>query len=653
MTDTSNNKKKAIEQLNKKSEKVLISLLRSQTFDLYANKVAEDLIEPLEKLRRKTLDNTKLSVDHSQYLDNGYLVTVDRTAKEELFISDQQTGGYHKTLGGGLCNLSKDLEIILGILDPHQNRCPPLNFLTWSDAAAEIQGETVEGESRTSIIFQDKDFEKLIVCERGPTYDASKIDPWEKEKAFYKNNGNFIFVGQEPYDSEKFDYIRKCKLVNSNLKVFWLVGGNQLKQLYTDYKDFLAVVDVVSFNLAEAAQFFGFEELRPKHKDADELRRMYAREISRRTLRYGASTVVITDGAKGASLARQARGGKVEFVYSPLIQENIVEVEGNVREDTGCGDSFAASVAAYFLTCPDRFKLKEAANFAHYIAGIIYQRASPHLNRDDVKYVELAYHKAQQSSAFVGRHEMFDRNECQIKKAGVMPRGKRTHVLVLLLGGNPADPGQPHITGAYDAVEKLANRCVTNQYQYAPLIRIVPRLTTNLQAQGKTSIKYMSDSEMDELKQSQQLCYVLGDHGNHMKHGVLKESLIGHDGIYILRVTLLEALEIMASENFAELFGDIKFWHFATEKVDERLVWHAKKNGVSKEQSQEIIRQSLRDYITQDLGPQYRFSRAKATNMEEFNLEMTEQLQLRVNALLSGVFNNRFNETPNTILGNI
>jgi len=39
----------------------------------------------------------------------------------------------------------------------------------------------------------------------------------------------------------------------------------------------------------------------------------------------------------------------VDFVYSPLIHENVVNVDPTVREDTGCGDSFAAAIAAYFL----------------------------------------------------------------------------------------------------------------------------------------------------------------------------------------------------------------------------------------------------------------------------------------------------------------
>jgi hypothetical protein len=104
---------------------------------------------------------------------------------------------------------------------------------------------------------------------------------------------------------------------------------------------------------------------------------------------------------------------------------------------------------------------------------------------------------------------------------------------------------------------------------------------------------------------------------------------------------MLEALEILSSEDFAELFGDIKLWHFPTEDVDERLVWHAKTWGVSREQSRSIIRQSLRDYVVQAQRPQFRFGRVSATTREEFEVEMTDQLILRLDALLAGVFRNR------------
>ena len=636
MQKSDNIKNQAIEKLNRRPEKALISLLRSQTIDCYAKSLSSDLIDKLESIRDLAMDGTKLAVDAVERKDDGYLITLDQLQSKTLFIADEETQGYHQTLGGGLCNLSKDLGIILNVIG--NSNQPSLEFLTWQDAVNEIPGTPVEGKSRTSLIFQNEHCEKLIVCERGPTYDAEKIDVWDQEKTFYGDGFNFIFIGQEPFDSDKFEYIRQLKLLRPNLKVFWLVGGNQLKSLYTEYKSFFAVVDVVSLNLGEAAQFFGFEDLQKKHNNADELRRMYAREISRRTLRFGASYVVITDGAKRASLARQARGGKVEFVYSPLIQENSILVDSQVREDTGCGDSFAASVAAYFLLNPDRFKLKEATNFAHYIAGIIYQRSQPNLAEQDREFVKLAYQKAQQSGAFVGKHENFSRNICQIKPAEIMPRGPRKNVLVLIIGGNPADPSQPGVTGACAALEYLGKQSISGEYPFAPLIKIVPRIVSNPNANGRLSMKFSQADEMTSDAQKGLFCKEMGNFETTIKNGVLKSDLEGHEGVYLLRVTLLEALEILSSEDFIELFGDIKFWHFVTEDIDERLVWHAKKCGVSKEQSQEVIRQQMRDYLIQALGPQYRFSRIRAGQQEEFNREMTNQLILRVNALLSGVF---------------
>ncbi len=72
--------------------------------------------------------------------------------------------------------------------------------------------------------------------------------------------------------------------------------------------------------------------------------------------------------------------------------------------------------------------------------------------------------------------------------------------------------------------------------------------------------------------------------------------------------------------------------------MDERIAWHARQWGVTREQGQEIVRQSLRDYVVDHIGPQVRFSHARATNLEEFYKEMTEQLILRVDELLAGIF---------------
>lgn len=626
----------AIEKLNRRPQQALISLLQSQTIDLYAQQPSPALKAQLQGLRQRALDGTKIAVEQITQEADGYRILWDDSSNETLLISDADSGGYQRTLGGGLCNLSRDLTRLLPVFGCTRP-LPELQFLTWADAAEHISGQVIMGQSRTSLIFQAPDFPKLIVCEQGPHY-APEVNPWQQEQQFYGDSEQFIFMGQEPLGSAKFEWIRTQKLKHQNLKVFWLVGSNQLRNLYTDYRNIFAVVDVISLNLAEAAQFFGFEPLQAKHKNADELRKMYAREISRRILKYGCSYVVITDGAKGASLARQVRGGKVELVYSPLIQENSLEVDPQVREDTGCGDSFAAAIAAYFLHCPVNFKLQEATQFAHYIAGIIYQRPRPHLAAEDDPFIREAYHKAKQSSTLVGNREVFDRNQCQIQPARMMLRGPRQNVLVLLLGGNPADPNQPDITGVDAALEELAQRCRAKNYDFAPLIRIVPRITTHSQIKNKLTIQSITADTLTQLRQQGAFCKELGQLEGPLAQGILKQDIQAHQGVYLLRVTLLEALEIMASEDFAELFSDVKLWHFATEKVDERLVWHAKKWGVSKAQSQEIIRQELRDYILTELGPQYRFSRVKATNLAEFNQEMTEQLIVRVNALLSGIF---------------
>ena len=640
----------AIAEINSVPERVLISLVRSQTIDLFAGGLSDELRTTLENLRSRAPDAVKVAVDAVRRTagDDGYEVTLDAARGERLVILDADAGPFKRTLGGGLCNLSKDLEIILDVLgdvgeDGVAPKRPVIDYLTWADAADSFPGQTVEGTSRTSLIFRGDGFDKLILTERGPSYDSEAIDLWQTEQDFLGAGDDFIFVGQEPADSEKFDLIWKRKLKNKGLKVFWLVGGNQLKKLYTEYRHFLSIADVVSLNLAEAAQFFGFEPLRRKHKDAAELRVMYAREISRRVLEDGANHVIITDGAKGAALARKARGGRVEFVYSPLIQENSIEIDHTVQEDTGCGDSFAASIAAYYLMAGSNLKLNQAANFAHYIAGIIFQRARPNLMDKDRGFVEYAFHKAESSGAFVGKHETFDRDECQIRPAPIPQRGPSRNVLVLVIGGNPGDPEHPRITGAGAALAKLASKCQDGSYSLSPLIRVVERQITHAAAKGRPDMQAVSADEMTRMVDTGKFCKEIGDleGDSAVRHGVLKADLTGFEGVCVLRATLLETLEILSSEDFAELFGDIKFWHFPTEDVDERLVWNTKTWGVSREQSLEIIRQELRDYVVQAQRPQFRFGRVRATTREDFEDEMTDQLILRLDALLAGVFRGR------------
>lgn len=632
----------AIAELNAPLERVVISLVRSQTVDLFAKGVSDDLQAELERLRSRSPDGVKVAVDAIRRQGEGYHVVIDAAEQETLTISDAAAGPFTRTLGGGLCNLAKDLEVIRGVVCERDDSQPRIEYLTWEDAKDDFPETTVAGRSRTSLIFKAEGFDKLILTERGPAYDSEEIDLWQVEKDFYgTGNAAFVFVGQEPTDSRKFDYVLERKLKDKGVKVFWLVGGNQLKKLFTEYRRFLSIADVVSLNLTEAAQFFGFEPLKRRHKEATELRIMYAKEISRRILAYGANHVVITDGAKGASLARKARGGMVEFVYSPLIEESTIEVDPLVREDTGCGDSFAASIAAYVLSQGSMLKLNEAANFAHYIAGIIYQRPRPNLTEKDIGFVEYAYTRAQASGAFVGKHETYPRDACQIRPAAIMPRGAASHVLVLVLGGDPSDPEQPMITGAGAAVERLARMCRSGDYALAPLVRIVPRASTNPRARGKASLRAVDEDEMARLVEQGKLCLEVGSCDARFRDGVLTADLEGHEGVYVLRVTLLEALEIVSSEDFAALFGDIKIWHFATENVDERLVWYTKTSGVSSDQSREIVRQSLRDYIIRAQGPQARFARARATNLDDFEREMTEELILTLDALLAGVFRRR------------
>lgn len=630
----------AIRDLNAPTRDVLISLLRSQTVDLYAARLSEPLRAALEALRARAPDAVKVAVDAIHPLEDGYEVVLDSAAGTTLQITEGDAGPFTRTLGGGLCNLSKDLEVILDALyDEDDDSRPRPHYLTWQDGGEAFPGTLVEGRSRTSLIFRTENFEKLILTERGPSYDATAIDLWQQEQEFYRNPNAFLFIGQEPVDSRKFAYILERKVKEKGSHVFWLVGGNQLKKLYTEYRQFLSIVDVVSLNLQEAAHFFAFEPLRRRHRNATELRIMYAKEISRRVLDYGANHVVITDGAKGASLARKARGGKVEFVYSPLIHENSIEVDPGVREDTGCGDSFAAAIAAYYLASRHHFKMNEAANFAHFIAGIIYQRRRPNLTEKDKGFVEYALHKARDSGAFVGKHETFNRDTCQIRPAPVVPRGPRRNVLVLILGDDPSDPDQPSITGADIALEALARQCRSGTYALAPLIRIVPRLSVGRAAAGRLTLRQVERPDMMRLIDTGQLCKELGTHdASGPWNGILAEDLRGHEGVYLLRVTLLEALEVLSSEDFAELFSDIKLWHFATENVDERLVWFTKTRGVSRDQSQEIIRQALRDNLIRAQSPQVRFAGAQATNLDDFERELTEQLILRLDALLAGVF---------------
>ncbi|MBF0267813.1 MAG: carbohydrate kinase family protein [Alphaproteobacteria bacterium] len=630
-------REEAISHINRKREVVAISLLWSQTVDLFAAKVAHDLRPALERLRKQSPDAVKVPVESIERTDAGWRVMIDGSTGEELTFDDQSVGEVARMPGGGLLNLASDMKVLLEAFGKEAH-VPPIEHLSWADTAQQFDAKPVPGRSRTSLILKDEGFAKLILTEKGPSWDRAQIDPFKIEQDFYGQRNAYIFIGQEPVDSHKFDLVRRMKLGNPSLKVFWLVGGNQLKQLFTEYRDFLSVVDVVSFNLAEAAGFFGFEALRKHHQDASELRKMVAREISRRTLELGAWHVVITDGARGASLARKARGGQVDFVYSPLIHENVVQVDPKVHEDTGCGDSFAAAVAAYFLSNPERFKLNEAANFAHYVAGIVFQRSRPNLTAEDLDYVVAALAKARAGGPLVAQRQTFDRTRSQIRPSTVAPRGPAKRVLVLLLGGDPADPTQPHVTGAAAALWRLGEMMRTDAYPLSPLVRIVPRISTNPAARGKTWLHYADRAELDGMVERGVFCKAVGNQEDEPRNGVLLSDLSGPDGVYLLRVGLWEAIEILSSEDFAELFGDIKFWHFATENVDERIAWHARQWGVTKEQGQEIVRQQLREYVVEHIGPQVRFSHARATNLEEFYKEMTEQLIFRIDEMLAGMF---------------
>lgn len=636
-TDDDKAKQAAIAHIRRPRECVAISLLWSQTVDLFAAQVSEAARPHLERLRKSSPDAVKVSVDGIERVDDGWRIVVDGSSGDELLLTDQDVGQAQKTPGGGLLNLASDMKVLLKAFGGAVS-VPPIKHLSWADTAEPFGAQAVPGRSRTSLVLQDRGFAKLILTEKGPSWDRTKVDPLAIERDFYGQSNAFIFIGQEPVDSHKFDLVRRLKLGNPSLKVFWLVGGNQLKQLFTEYRDFLSVVDVVSFNLAEAGGFFGFEPLRKHHRDASELRKMIAREISRRTLELGAWHVVITDGARGASLARKARGGRVDFVYSPLILENVVSVDPKVHEDTGCGDSFAAAVAAYFLADPERFKLNEAANFAHYVAGIVFQRPRPNLSGEDADFVRAALDKARAGGPLVAQRQTFDRSRSQILPSPVMPRGPAKHVLVLLIGGDPADPTQPHVTGAAAALWRLGEMMRRGDYPLAPLARIVPRYSTNPAARGKAWLHYVDKAEMERMGRAGEFCKAVGNQDDEPKNGVRLEDLKGREGVYLLRVGLWEAIEILSSEDFAELFGDVKFWHFATENVDERIAWHARQWGVTREQGQEIVRQQLREYVVEHIGPQVRFSHARATNLEEFYKEMTEQLILRVDELLAGVF---------------
>jgi sugar/nucleoside kinase (ribokinase family) len=627
----------AIRHINRKCEVVLFSLLWSQTVDLFAQTVDPAVRPDLERLRSMAPDGVKVPVDGVERADGGWRIVLDRAAGDELFLPDDALGTVTQTRGGGLFNLANNLKVLLAAFGDEAG-VPPIEYLSWEDAADVFGAQAVPGRSRTSLILKDQGFDKLILTEQGPRWDPDKVDPFAVERAFYANRNAVVFIGQEPANSPKFDLIRHAKLGNPSLKVFWLVGGNQLKRLYPEYRDFMAVVDVVSFNLAEATGFYGFEPLKSHHRDAGELRKMVAKEISRRALDLGAFHVVITDGNRGASVSRKARGGRVEFVYSPLILENVVQVDHAVREDTGCGDSFAAAIAAYFLCSPEQFKLNEAANFAHYVAGIVFQRPRPNLAGDDLVYVETALAKARAGGALVAQRQIFDRTRSQIAPSRVQPKGPKRNVLVLLLGGDPTDPTQPHVTGAAAALWHLGEMMRTGTYKLAPLVRIIPRVSTNRAARGKAWMQYVDEAEMASLMDQGAFCKAVGSRDAEPRNGVRLVELMGHEGVYLLRVTLMEAIEILSSEDFAELMGDIKLWHFATENVDERMSWHARQWGISREQGQEIVRQSLREYLAEHIGPQVRFSHARATNLDEFYKEMTEQLILRLDELLTGIF---------------
>lgn len=580
-----------IDVYSEQPQAVLISNVNSITEDI-ALEPNPELMAMLDRERPRDSKSDKLVVRNIEKLEGGYRITLQDN--RILDIAHQACAHKNTCFGGGLANLGRDLAVIQHILDGNPNangnapRELPLKFLTLSATAREFpDAETIPGSPRISLVFEGPQFPKLLITEGGPHIEPGN-DVGKQEREFIGEDTNVVFIGQEPMSSEKFQRLIELKQKKPNTKIFWLIGSNQIKEGVEKHRDLLSIVDVVSLNLTEATKFLGLPELRPEHDRASEIREKYSREVSRQFAELGVKNIIITDGARGASLARRNPDQTVSFIHAPLKPKRDDE-ESGIVEDTGCGDGFAAGIAAYFLR-DEHFDIQKAADFAHDIAGQIYRKKDSHLTARDGDKIRRAWHEAEFSSRFTEmRMHHFPVGEFQIKvEAARATRAVTRKKLILLLG----TPVSGRVIGT-DAL--LAGMMPGGEHErLAKYVHVIPEYTDqepkqhhdttvalNLLNQGlppeKRRFQYIDTEEMRERIKKGEFHPTLltqpeGKHGGYL--GVLRKDLMRPAGIDLVHVGFLEALEILTRQDIADLYGgNIEVWHFGNtpENLAERL----------------------------------------------------------------------------------
>jgi hypothetical protein len=323
------------------------------------------------------------------------------------------------------------------------------------------------------------------------------------------------------------------------------------------------------------------------------------------------------------------------MIFSPLGEDQI-DIETGVREDTGCGDSFASAIAAYWMHNPKKFNLQEANRFAHYAAGILYQLPRPHFTGDDLAFIAEAHKKARRAN--VGNDERkfipvyasisaFNETEAQ------EPKNNRARILVLLVDNNVGYPQLPDISGVDLGLGNIFRGETSSQLikTMRPLLRQLIRITPI--NNPRLGFEHVKKSDFDRLAKDEANgihAALLADGGSHHSGVLRNEFEKSPPGITFLRASIAEAKEVVADQRYREIYNIIKLWQFTHTNIDSLLRDYIVKKLITEEEAEKANNRRPRDAYPNA----HRHILLKATGTQELAKEATNHIAwLSVNLL--------------------